>query len=95
MLKKEISNGKYDIECIFYYQDFLYIFEIIYLKIIDYYYNDLLAGHFKIGKIIKLVAKKYFWLNLDQDIKADIKNCNIYLTLKIVCYKLIDFSNHC
>lgn len=52
-----------------------------------YYYN-LLVGYFKIQKIEKLVAKKYFWLTFYQDIETYIKDCDIYLAYKIVCYKL-------
>lgn len=44
---------------IFHYQDLPYISEIIYFKIISYYYNDLLASYFEIERIRKLVTRKY------------------------------------
>ena len=43
---------------ILYYKNFLYIIEIIYSKIINYYYNNLLACYFKIEKTRELVPKK-------------------------------------
>lgn len=66
----------------------MYVFKIIYLKIINYYYNDLLTGHFGIKIIRGLVAKKYFWPISLEDIEVYIKGCDVYLTLKVVCHKL-------
>ena len=73
-----------------YYQDFLYILKIIYSKLINRYYNNLLTGNFKIKKPHKLIARKFYLPILQKDIKAYIKAYNIYLASKIVCYKLYD-----
>lgn len=74
---------------ILYYQDFSYILEIIYFKIISYYYNNLLTSHFKINKkTYELVVKKYFWPTFYQNIEAYIKEYNIYLASKAIYYKL-------
>lgn len=75
---------------IFYYQNLLYIFEIICYKIINSYYNNPLADHFGIKKTKKFIASKYFWLIIHQDIKAYIKDCNICLASKTVCHKLYE-----
>ena len=44
-----------DIKGILHYQSLFYVPEIICTKLISRYYNDLLAGHFSIEKIQKLV----------------------------------------
>lgn len=42
------------------HQGFLYILEIICSEVIYYLYDNLLAGHFRIDKTTKLIAKNYF-----------------------------------
>lgn len=53
-------------------------------------FDDLLAEHFKTDKTSELVARKYFWPNFYKDVKAYIKDCNIYLTLMIVYQSYIE-----
>lgn len=74
-------------EKILYHPSLLYVPEIIQSKIISCYYNDLLAGHFIIGKTREVIARKYFSIILRSDNKFYIKGCDVYLALKIVCYK--------
>lgn len=38
----------------------LYILQIIKTKLISRYYNNLLFGHFSIGKVHKLITQKYY-----------------------------------
>lgn len=59
-LRKTLPKGWKDIKDVFYYQSLLYVAEIIYLKIIHCHYNNSLADHFKIKKVKKLIAKKYY-----------------------------------
>lgn len=62
--------------------------EIIYSKIINHHYNNLLANYFEIIKIQMLVAKKLFWPTFCQDVETYVKDCNICLALKIIYHKL-------
>lgn len=43
------------------------------MKIISCHHNDRLAGYFGIKNIFKLVACKYYWLTVGDNIKAYIK----------------------
>lgn len=49
---------------------------------INYYYNNLLAGHFEIKKTWELVIQKYYWPTFCHVVKAYSKGCNVILTLK-------------
>lgn len=62
---------------IFYYQGFLQVFKIIYSKIINHYYNNLLIGYFEIEKTKQFIANIYFWSIICQDIKAYVKSYDI------------------
>ena len=61
--------------------------EIIWIKLINRHYNNLLAGYFDIKKIQKLITQKYYWSMFYHDIKDYIKEYNIYLALKVVQHK--------
>lgn len=79
-----------DIKDIFYYQNLLYVSNIIYFKIISRHYDNLLANYFRIKKIKKLVARNYFWPTFYQNIEPYVKDYDICLACKIVCYKLFE-----
>ena len=64
--------------------------EIIQTELINQHYNDLLASHFGIDKIKKLIGWKYFWPNLRKDVETYVKGCNVCLTLKTVWHKPYD-----
>ena len=83
-----LSEGWEDIEQMLYYQGFLYVPKVIRLELINKHYNNLLVSHFSIEKTWELIARKYYWPILQQDIEAYIKGCNICLALKAVCQKL-------
>lgn len=51
-------------------------------------YDNSLANYFGINKTQELKAKKYYWPILFCNVKAYIKDCDIYLTSKTVCHKL-------
>lgn len=59
-LLKLLKDWK-DIKRVCQYKSLLYISKIICFKLINCYYNDLLAGYFKIDKTQKLISKKYNW----------------------------------
>lgn len=64
--------------------------EIIRYDVINRYHNNLSASHFGIKKTKELVTKKYFWPSLRKDIKAYLKDCDIYLVSKVVRHKLYE-----
>ena len=84
-----MKNGWNNIDKLLYYQDFLYIPEVISTKLISRYYNNPLASHFKIDKIQKLITRKYFWSTFCRNIKSYMKGSNVCLASKTVRYKLI------
>ena len=57
---KNLLKGWEVMEGILEHQGFLYILEIICSEVIYYLYDNLLAGHFRIDKTTKLIAKNYF-----------------------------------
>lgn len=93
-LGKSLLRSFKNIKDIFYYQNLLYISNIIYFEIINHNYNNPLANYFRIKKTKKLVAKNYFWPTFCQNIETYIKDYDICLTSKIVYCKLLkDFQS--
>lgn len=84
---KRLCKGWKNIKEMFYYQGLPYVLKIICSKLISRHHNDLLVDHFGIEKTQKLIARKYYWLTLQKDVKAHVKGCNICLISKVVCYK--------
>ncbi len=76
-----------NIKQVLHYQGLPYIPKVIHLKLISRHYNDLLAGHFGIEKTRKLIAKKYYWPMLQQNVKAYVMGCDVCLASKAVCHK--------
>ena len=52
------------------------------------HYNNPLVGYFGIEKMQELIARKYYLLILQKDVKVYIKSYNIYLASKAVQHKL-------
>lgn len=61
--------------------------EIVRHELINKHYNDLLVGHFGTKKTKKLVAKRYFWPSLRNNVKIYFKDYDICLVSKVVRYK--------
>lgn len=77
---------------VFNYQSFLYISKLISFEQINKHYDNLLVSFLKIKNMQELIIKKYYWLMLLKNIKAYIKQGQIYLALKVDGYKpYIDF----
>lgn len=58
------------------------------VKLICYYFNDLLTGHFGIEKTQKLVAKKYFWSIFYRNVEVYVKGYDVNLASKVVHHEL-------
>ena len=84
---KELLEGWENIEQILHYQGLPYVLKVIRSELINKHHDYPLTGHFGIEKTCKLVARKYYWPTLQQDVKAYIKGCDVYLALKAVCHK--------
>ncbi len=87
MSSKGLPKGWKDIEQVFHYQGFPYVLKVICSELISRYHDNLLASHFGIKKTWKLIARKYYWLILREDVEVYVKGCNVCLTSKVVCHK--------
>ena len=84
---KRLPEGWEDIKHVLYYQSFSYILKVIRSELISRHYNNPHASHFGIEKTWELIARKYYWPMLQQDIEAYVKSCDVYLVLKAVGHK--------
>ena len=84
-----------DIDNVLHYQGLFYVPKIIRTELINKHHNDSLVGYFRIKKTSELVAQKYYWPTLHHDVKDYMKECNVYLILKAVWYKLYMTYNPC
>ncbi len=69
------------------YQGLPYIPKVIRSELISRHHDDPLAGHFGIEKTRELVARKYYWPTLRQDVEAYVKRCDVCLASKAVRHK--------
>ena len=83
----DFPEGWEDIEGVLQYGGLLYIPEIIWSELISQHHGDPFAGHFRIDKTRELIAKKYYWPTLHQDVKAYVKGYNVCLASNAVCHK--------
>ena len=83
----ELPEGWEDIEGVLQYRGLPYIPEIIRSELISRHHDDPLAGHFGIDKTRELIARKYYWPTLRQDVEAYVKGCDVCLASKAVRHK--------
>ncbi len=84
---KGLPEGWEDIKQVLHYQGLPYVPKVIRLELISRHYDDSLTGHFGIEKTSKLIARKYYWLTLWQNVEAYVKGCDVCLASKVVCHK--------
>ncbi len=82
-----LLEGWEDIEQVLYYQGLLYVPRVIRSKLISRHHNNLFAGNFGMEKTRELIARKYYWPTLQQDVKAYVKGCYVCLASKAVHHK--------
>ncbi len=82
-----LPKGWKDIEQVLHYHGFLYILKVIRSELILRTHNDPLAVYFGIEKICELIARKYYWPTLWQDVKAYVKGCEVCLASMVVRHK--------
>ena len=56
-------------------------------ELLKRYHDNLLAGHFEVAKITKLISRKYFWESIKVDIKKYMNIYNVYQRVKIKRYR--------
>lgn len=86
-MAEQLQKDQNNINKVLYPQSLFYIPKMIYFKLISQYHNNPLVDYFEINKNKKFIAKKYYWPFFDYNIKAYIKDYNIYLASKVVRYK--------
>ncbi len=84
---KGLSESWEDIEQILYYQDLPYVPKVIRSELISRHHDNLFVVYFNIEKTRELIARKYYWLTLQQDVKAYFKGCDVCLASKTVHHK--------
>ena len=70
-----------------YYRGLSYILEIIWSELMSQYQYNPLASYFKIDQTQDLIAKKYYWSTLYQDVEVYVKSCNVCLASKAIWHK--------
>ena len=86
-MEQLVKDSWEDIDGVLHYQSLLYVPEIIWTELISRHHNDPLASHFGIEKTHELVAWKYYWPALCNDVNNYIKGCNVCLASKTVRHK--------
>ena len=61
--------------------------KIVHFEFINKHNNDPLAKRFRIDKTQEIIGWKYYWPSMKKDIKFYIRECDIYLVLKIVKHR--------
>ncbi len=87
LMSEGLPEGWRDIKQMLYYQGFPYVPIVIRSELISRHHDNPLAGHFGIEKTCKLIARKYYWPILQQDVEAYVKGYNVCLTSKAVRHK--------
>lgn len=84
------QNLKYcwkEIERLLYWESLAFLPYILNIEIICKHHNSLLACYFGIKMTQELIAQKYYWLSLRQNIETYVKACNLYLASEAIRYK--------
>ncbi len=85
---ERLLEGWEDIKQVLHYQDLPYVPKVICLELMSRHHDNPLISHFDIKKTRELIARKYYWPTLQQDVEAYVKGYNVCLTSMIVCHKL-------
>ena len=85
---EELKNDCKEVDRVLHHQGLPFVPEAIQTEFISRHYDDPLAGHFGINKTKDLVGQKYYWPNLQKDIEAYVKGCDVCLDSKAVRHKL-------
>ncbi len=87
MRSKGLPEGWENIEQVFHYQSLPYVPKVIRSELINKYHDDPLAGHFGIEKTRELIARKYYWPTLRQEVETYVKGYDVCLASKAFHHK--------
>jgi len=64
-----------------YYKNKIYILsdKVIKNELIKLHHNDVLTEHYEVNKTINLLFKKYYWVNITNDVQEYVALCTVYL----------------
>jgi len=51
---------------------------VVYIELLQIYYNNALAGHFSEKKSLDLLLRKYYWPSITADVVSYISTYNLY-----------------
>ena len=60
------------------FQELIYILSATRKKMIKQYHDDALTEYFEINKIMKLIFRNYYFLQIKQKVKKHIQQCEQY-----------------
>lgn len=86
-LAVSLSEGWKDDKKVLQYLKLSYILEIICFELISCYHNDLLVGYYGNDKTQELITRRFDWSIFYYNMEIYLRECNIYLTSKAICYK--------
>jgi len=74
------------------YKNKIYILfnEVIKNELIKLYYDNVLAEHYKVNKIIDLLFRKYYWINIMSNIWEYVASCTVCLRIQVSRHYLYD-----
>ena len=74
------------------YKNKIYILfdKVIKDKFIKLYYNDVLAEHYEVDRIINLLFKKYYWVNMMNNVWEYVALYAVCLRIQVLRYCLYD-----
>ena len=69
------------------FQELIYVSSATRKKMIEWHHNDALTEHFEIDKIMKLIFRNYYFLQMRQKVKKHIQQCEQCQKNKLKQYK--------
>ena len=66
----------------------MFVPKAIWTELISRYHNNPRARYFDIEKTPQLLVQKYYKPTFCHNVKAYVKDCDVCLAFKIVCYQL-------
>ena len=82
-----LKDAYEEVDGVLHHQGLPFVPEANQTELINWHYNNPLAGNFGIDKTRELIGRKYYWPSLRRDVKGYIRGYDVYLTLKAVRHK--------
>ncbi len=74
------------------YKSKIYILsdEVIKNELMKLHHDDVLTKHYKINRIINLLFRKYYWVNIINDVSEYVALCAVCLRIQVLRHHLYD-----